>query len=74
MFSRLALHHTRGTSLGGVPREQKLFKGHLPRVIYHRVYSDIECNFDDWDVKLLDEGLILLRMIMLLENFIAQRF
>ena len=28
-------------SLGGVPREQKLFKGHLPRVIYHRVYSNI---------------------------------
>ena len=24
--------------LGGVPREQKMFKGHLPRVIYHQVY------------------------------------
>ena len=25
--------------LGGVPREQKMLKGHLPRVIYHRVYQ-----------------------------------
>ena len=25
--------------LGGVPREQKLLKGHLPRVIYHQVYK-----------------------------------
>ena len=31
--------HTYGTSLGGVPREQKMFKGHLPRVIYHQVYQ-----------------------------------
>ena len=23
---------------GGVPREQKILKGHLPRVIYHQVY------------------------------------
>ena len=30
---------TRGTSLGGVPREQKMLKGHLPRVIYHQVYN-----------------------------------
>ena len=30
--------HTPGTSLGGVPREQKMLKGHLPRVIYHQVY------------------------------------
>ena len=29
---------TRGTSLGGVPREQKMLKGHLPRVIYHQVF------------------------------------
>jgi len=29
---------TLGTSLGGVLREQKMLKGHLPRVIYHRVY------------------------------------
>jgi len=28
-------------SLGGVPQEQKTLKGHLPRVIYHRVYSNI---------------------------------
>jgi len=26
------------TSLGGVPREQKMLKGHLPTVIYHQVY------------------------------------
>ena len=29
---------TRGASLRGVPREQKMLKGHLPRVIYHQVY------------------------------------
>ena len=29
------------TSLGGVPREQKMIKGHLLRVIYHRVYFNI---------------------------------
>ena len=32
----------RGTSLGGVlrevPREQKMLKGHLPRVTYHHMY------------------------------------
>jgi len=27
--------------LGAVPREQKMLKGHLPRVIYHRIYSNI---------------------------------
>jgi len=26
-------------TLGGVPREQKMLKGHPPRVIYHQVYS-----------------------------------
>jgi len=26
---------------GGVPREQKRLKGHLPRVIYHQVYFSI---------------------------------
>jgi len=25
--------------LGGVPREQKMLKGHLSRVIYHQVYQ-----------------------------------
>ena len=25
--------------LGEVPREQKMRKGHLPRVIYHQVYE-----------------------------------
>jgi len=24
----------------GVPREQKMLKGHLPRVIYHQAYED----------------------------------
>ena len=28
----------RSTALGGVPREQKMLKGHLTRVIHHRVY------------------------------------
>ena len=36
-FDRLRV----GWLLGGVPREQKMLKGHLPRVIYHRVYSNI---------------------------------
>ena len=27
--------------LGGVLQEQKMLKGHLPRVIYHLVYSDM---------------------------------
>jgi hypothetical protein len=30
-----------GLDLGGVPREQKVLKGHLPRVIYKRVYNCI---------------------------------
>ena len=25
--------------MGGVPREQKMLQGHLPRVIHHQVYS-----------------------------------
>ena len=25
--------------LGGVPREQKMLQGHLPRVMYHQVYQ-----------------------------------
>ena len=35
--------HPQGHSpVGGVPREQKMLKGHLPRVIYHQVlvYED----------------------------------
>ena len=32
------LVHTRGTSLEGAPREQKMLKGHLTRIIHHRVY------------------------------------
>jgi len=27
-----------GLGLGGVPQEQNMLKGHLPRVIYHQVY------------------------------------
>ena len=30
--------YTSGTSLGGVPQEQNMLKGHLPRVIYHQVH------------------------------------
>ena len=30
------------TSLGGIPREQKMLKGHLPRVIYHRIQFSIQ--------------------------------
>ena len=26
------------TDLGGVPRKQKMLKGHRPRVVYHRLY------------------------------------
>ena len=26
--------------MGGVPRDQKMLKGHLPRVMYHQVYED----------------------------------
>ena len=32
------IDNTRGTSLGGVPREQEMLKGHLTRVIHHQVY------------------------------------
>ena len=31
--------------LDGVPREQKMLKGHLPRVIYHQVYQHTKINF-----------------------------
>jgi len=35
----LFLAHARlRVALGGVPREQKTLKGHLPRVIYHQLY------------------------------------
>jgi len=29
---------------GGVPREQKMLKGHLPRVIYHQVGKERRCQ------------------------------
>ena len=41
MHDRLVVDWLNGISfetLGGVPREQKIFKGHLPRVMYHQVY------------------------------------
>jgi len=36
--SHLARMQLLVTSLGDVPREQKMLKRHLPRVIYHQVY------------------------------------
>jgi len=37
---------------GGVPREQKILKGHLPRVIYHHVYySSIRRKMDGWSPR-----------------------
>ena len=36
--SRVEGAHTCGNSLRGVPREQKMLKGHLPRVINHQVH------------------------------------
>ena len=30
--------------MGGVLREQKMLKGHLPRVTYHRVYEEKPCE------------------------------
>ena len=35
---RLRVGWLNGFSLGGVPPEQKMLKGHLPRVICHEVY------------------------------------
>ena len=43
-FDRLAIKRLTdrvGWLAGGVPREQKMLKGHLPRVIYHQVYSNM---------------------------------
>ena len=38
----VTLHSSTDSGLvGGVPREQKMLKGHLPRVIYHQVYFGI---------------------------------
>jgi len=36
---RLRVGWLNGFSLGGVLSEQRMLKGHLPRVIYHQVYS-----------------------------------
>jgi len=32
------------SGLGGVPREQTMLKGHLPRVMYHQVYKYTQTN------------------------------
>ena len=39
-------HFSIADSMGGVPREQKMFKGHLPRVVYHQVneYTKIKAG------------------------------
>ena len=34
LFSKVSGNRT---SLGGVPREQKMLEGHLPRLMYHQV-------------------------------------
>ena len=39
-FSGFKFQNLIDSGQGGVPREQKMLKGHLPRVIYHQVYSD----------------------------------
>ena len=38
LVPRVEAPDTQGTFPGGVPREQTMLKGHLPRVIYHQVY------------------------------------
>ena len=38
------LHHPLDSE-GGVPREQKMLKGHLTRVIYHQVYQYAKIKF-----------------------------
>ena len=42
---QLLLEVRKARIMGGVPREQTMLKGHLPRVIYHRVYSNIRKLF-----------------------------
>jgi len=34
-------------ALGRVPREQQMLKGHLPTVLYHRVYSVYEDEYEN---------------------------
>jgi len=38
LFPHTVFHLVIGSGLRGVPREQKMLEGHLPRVIYHQVY------------------------------------
>ena len=44
MASNVEGPHTRGTSLGGVPRKQRMLNRHLPRVIHHQVYQYTKTN------------------------------
>ena len=45
-------------TLGGVPREQKMLKGHLTRVIYHQVYEYTKiAQFHDTRLHLLQVAL-----------------
>ena len=37
--------------LGGVPREQRMLKGHLPRFIYHRVYLYTKMFFQEGNTE-----------------------
>jgi len=37
-------------ALGGVPREQKMLKGHLPRVTYHQVHLYTKIGTDSLDL------------------------
>ena len=43
-------------ALGGVPRERKMLEGHLPRVIYHRVYSHIRRERNELATPVDDTG------------------
>ena len=50
-----------GSTVGGIPREQKMLQGHLPRVRYHQVYSSIRrLGFGDqgWGLGIGDEKFI----------------
>ena len=37
--------------MGGVPREQKMLTGHLPRVKYHLVYQYTKSAAIYWDLR-----------------------
>ena len=58
-----------GTSLGGVPREQKTLKGHLPRVVYRRVYFSIRRLERTHQCKFMHECFDILAKISLCGRF-----